>query len=74
MNCGLFSIFFYPRFLVQQRLLMSGFKFLVKMTSKKLFNSFIRYVLVVNDFIVYVVMLIAYSYLFRFSDHFFFGG
>ena len=54
MNCGLFSIFFSPRFLVQQRLLMTGFKFLVKMTSKKLFNNFIRYVFVDMDFILSV--------------------
>lgn len=60
MNCGPFSIFFSLRFLVQQKLLTSGFKFLVKTTSKKLFNNFTRFVLAFMKVILEVVMLIIY--------------
>ncbi|KAA3485313.1 ISWI chromatin-remodeling complex ATPase CHR11-like [Gossypium australe] len=45
MSFGLFLTFYCQRFLVQLKLLMSGFKFLVKMTSRKLFNNFTRQVL-----------------------------
>lgn len=42
MNSGLCSTFFCLKYLVRLKLLMSGFKFLVKMTSKRLFNSSTR--------------------------------
>lgn len=42
MSCGLFSTFCCQKYLVRLKLLMNGFKFLVRMISRKLFNNFTR--------------------------------